>query len=139
VILDKNKLDNTEKELFDVLGREASDAEIADYSGLTLKRIGKIRKAHMPVNEGSIRDPEEPDINVMPGVRGKSEVDNMLDYVYYDLSPSDQKIFEWRTGYNGRPVKTNDEIALITNKDPKWVSQRASIIQKKINEAIGRV
>lgn len=137
VAIDMAKLDEVDKELYNFLGRDPSDAEIADRTGLSIKRIGKLRKMHMPVNEGSFRDPENPDQIDSPGVAGKTPEQVMIDYLYYDLSPMDQKVMEMSSGYNGRPKLSLEETAVALGKPYKWVSQRASIIQKKVADAIG--
>lgn len=137
VAIDMSKLDNADKELFNFLGRDASDAEIADHTGLSMKRIQKLRRLNMPVNEGAFRDMENPDIVEAPGVMGVNKDQQMIDYVYHDLSPLDQKVMELRTGYGGRTPVSTEEAAALLKRDYKWVSQRASIIQKKIADAIG--
>ena len=137
VIVDRHTLDDGEAELFDMLGRDPSDSELADYTNLSLKRIAKIRKMNTPVNEGAFSDPENPDLVEAPGVQGKDQDDVIMDYVYHDLSPIDQKVFELRTGYGGRSKASTEEIAQILGRPYKWVSQRASIIQGKLNDALG--
>jgi DNA-directed RNA polymerase specialized sigma subunit len=137
VAIDMSKLDGADKELYNFLGRDPSDAELADRTGLSIKRIGKLRKMSMPINEGSFRDTENPDIVEAPGVNGRTNEQIMIDYVYHDLSPLDQKVLEMTSGYGGRPMLQIEQIATALNKPYKWVSQRASIIQKKVADAIG--
>lgn len=137
VAIDMSKLDSADKELYNFLGRDPSDGELADRTGLSLKRIAKLRKMAMPVNEGSFRDMENPDTVEAPGVQGKTPEQTVIDYVYHDLTPLDQKVMELTSGYGGRPKLEIDEIAKALNKPYKWVSQRAGIIQKKISDALG--
>ncbi len=90
-----------------------------------------------PVNEGAFSDPDNPDLVEGPGVQGKDNDDMIMDYVYHDLSPIDQKIFELRSGYGGRAQASTEDIAKLLGRPYKWVSQRASIIQRKLNDAVG--
>ena len=46
------------KELQSGLGREPTDSELADKTGLSFKRMHKVRQYHAPVSEGQIVDPE---------------------------------------------------------------------------------
>jgi DNA-directed RNA polymerase specialized sigma subunit len=137
VAIDMSKLDGADKELYNFLGRDASDVELADSTGLSVKRINKLRQMHMPVNEGSFRDLENPDIVESPGVQGKTPGETITDYVYFDLNPLDQKVMEMTSGYGGRTTLPLEDIAVALGKPYKWVSQRAGIIQQKLADALG--
>lgn len=137
VAIDVSKLDSADKELYNFMGRDASDAELADHTGLSIKRIQKLRKINMPVNEGAFKDLENPDVVSAPGTQGVNKTQQMIDYVYHDLSPLDQRVMELRTGYGGRTPVSTEEAAILLKRDYKWVSQRAGIIQKKIANALG--
>ncbi len=72
-----------------------------------------------------------------PGVVELDEADYRIDFVYNDLSPRDKKIFEWTTGYGGAPKMPKVEIAERLGVSPVVISQRASMIAKRIMEGAG--
>ena len=71
-----------------------------------------------------------------PGVQQPDKEAIWADYVYYDLDPIDQKIFEWRTGRNGQKVLTVTEIAKRLKMSPASVSQRAKRISQLLASGV---
>lgn len=127
---DMTGLRDAEANLTEELGREPSDAEISDRTGLSMLRIRKIRKMAMPMPEsvfGQEGPPESEEANPM---------NDWQDYVYHDLGPVDQKIFEWRTGYNGRPQLGVSEISKKLGLSAGRVTQRANMISGKLEEGL---
>lgn len=137
LILDRNKIEAATKDFLDMTGREPSDDELADILYISKKRIAKVRSTAMPVNEGALTSPEEPEEVISPGTVDTREK-STLDLLYNDLSDDDKQVYSFRTGYGNAPVLENDAIAKKMNRDVKWVSQRASKIQNRINNALGR-
>jgi DNA-directed RNA polymerase specialized sigma subunit len=122
------------RELIDALDREPTDAELADHTGLSQGRIQKLRQRQFAMSEGGRLNEEGEifqDTTQVPG-----DLDTWTDYVYHDLSPVDRKIYEWRTGYNGRKKLTNNQIAAKLRLTPGAVTQRADKIARKIEEGL---
>jgi DNA-directed RNA polymerase specialized sigma subunit len=122
--------------LTDDLGREATDEEIADATMLPLKRVLRVRgrmRARVPFSamnaDADDEDDDAPDVVASQ----RTPEDDWLDAVYHDLGEQDRLIMGYRTGYRNSPVLTNQEIAAKVRMHPASVSQRASIIQKKID------
>ena len=94
-ILDKSKLNNLEKDFESKNGREPTLTELADISGLSHRRIEKLRTTGKEL-------PESAAVNETGDSTVSFEQDKQkmwVDYVYFDLDPIDKKIFEWSTGY----------------------------------------
>lgn len=127
---DMSGLTQAEADLTDEFGREPTEAEVSDRTGLNIKRIKKIRQMSVPQHESSFGQ-EGP-----PQVDEHKPMDEWQDYVYYDLSPADKKIFEWRTGYNGKPVLGVSEISKKLNMSAPRVTQRANNISIKLEEGL---
>jgi DNA-directed RNA polymerase specialized sigma subunit len=133
--MDKKHLDESENELRYRLGRDPSDMELADYTGLSLKRIGHVRQAK-PVAatsqiEAASEDASMP-ASTIPGVDPMAGAwDN---FVYHDLDPTDQAIFDMTMGRHGRQKQTTTEVARRLGITPGAVSQRAARIQQKLDE-----
>lgn len=139
VISDRKLLSEAEHELMDQLGRDPSDMEIADFTGFSLKRLGHIRQAHVPVSEGSVlagQQGEEEDgfmpASVIPGHDPGEAA--WQDFVYADLAPKDRVIMDYSLGLHGTPRSSAVEIARRLGLSPGAVSQRAAKIQAMLDE-----
>ena len=139
IVLNRRQLAESEREMRDELGRDPSDGEIADRTGLSIKRIGYIRGAHVPVAEGTATD--------RPGVSSGEQftpastipgrdpgADEWARFVYEDLGNKDQAIMDFTLGMNGAPKLQLTEIARRVGLSPGAVSQRTAKIQLMLNE-----
>lgn len=127
---DLSGIREAEADLSDELGREPTEIELADHTGFSVKRLKHLRQF-------SIAQPES-----MFGVEGPPQseehnpMDDWRDYVYHDLGPTDQKIFEWRTGYNGKPQLGVSDIAKRLGLSAGRVTQRANDISTRLEEGL---
>jgi len=137
--LDYQKLMSAENELRDSLSRDPSDDEIANSTGLSTRRIGKIRAFHMPLAEGSTvldtGDDYADSGGIASAIPGQHAAqDAWLDFVYGDLSTTDKLIMDITLGRNGRKKAGTQEIAKRLNITAGAVSQRAAKIQILLNQ-----
>lgn len=138
VALDQKYLLGAESQLRDDLGRDPSDAEIADHTGLSYKRLKYIRQAKPTVAESSasgISDDGEDYIE--PASQGLGRDDRgeaWLDFVYADLDPTNRVIMDYSLGRNGSPKLSLSEIARRLGITPSAASQRAAKVQQMIDE-----
>ena len=135
VALDRQHLMELEMELEDRLGRTPSDNELADSSGLSLKRLTHIRQGHAGINTGRIAPTDEN--NQAPAVQipGQDNMDAWTEFVYQDLtSPRDQMIMEHALGLHGKKRLPPQEIAKRLGITPSAVSQRSAKIQASMDE-----
>lgn len=132
VLLDNQKIHRHEQELRDRLGRDPSDAELADKAGVSTKRLKYVREWQPGLTTGQLAasDPE-----ASPGVRSLAENRTAwLEVVYDGLPPIDQKIMEWSLGLHGREKLSNREIAEKLNRSAGAISQRKAKIQQVIRQ-----
>lgn len=135
VAIDRRNLFEVEERLRDELGRDPSDAEIADYTGLSLKRIGYIRNANTGINTGSIMDEEGETFDPGSIIPGNTQVeDAWREMIYYDLQPVDQAIMDYTLGLHGAPVLENRQIASRLGISEGAISQRKNKIQALLDE-----
>jgi DNA-directed RNA polymerase specialized sigma subunit len=136
VALDRNHLWEHEVNLQDELGHPPSDAELANRSGLSLKRIRHIRQYKPGFAESQLaakgRDDGGGD-GWEPGVQ-RNRGHELLHMIYHELSPVDQLIVEHLSGFNGAPILPGQEIARRTGLTPGRVSQRAAAIQHQLDQ-----
>jgi RNA polymerase primary sigma factor len=137
VALDSGHLRESENFLRDQHGRDPSDSELADHTGLSLKRITYIRRARPTYPEGSLVRPTEDagDDSYAPPIkqRGSGGARQWQQMVYYDLDPKDQLIMEHTLGMHGKQVLANQDIAKKLGVSPGAVSQRKARIQQKLD------
>lgn len=144
VLLDLGGLREAENRLRDQMGRDASDLELADHTGLSTKRIAYLRTMKPSFSEGRlVRVDDEGTSMNMPAVDptgGQSQAFGAWhEFVYHDLDPIDQLIMEHTLGMHGKPQLSNQDIARHLRLSPGAISQRKARIQSKLdqNEATG--
>lgn len=128
------QLARAEKDFVDEYGRAPSTRQLADYSGLSQRRIASIRKAKRQIHTGSAAvsevDGEMPDqFSEMPVHNDQAAGQAWLDIVKDDLSDIDQFILERTLGMNGAEIMSNRDIAHQLKLSPGAVSQRKAKIQ----------
>lgn len=135
--LDRNRMSSSENELREQLGRDPSDAELADHAGISLRRIGHIRAMPGAFAEGSLTRYDEDGAGVwQPPVQQQTSdkvQQSMFKFVYHDLDPISQVIMEHTVGMHGKPVLENQQIAQKLRMSPGAVSQRKLKIQQQLD------
>ena len=137
VVLDSQRLHHATEQLRDELDREPSDLELADHSGLSVKRIGHVRRYQPGATEGQIENRQmmsEEDDSGDPAVARPGSPDYALGLLYYDLSPLDQLIVDHTLGRNGRQKLPTNVIAKKLRLSPGAISQRTAKIQQQLHE-----
>lgn len=135
--LDFQKLEYAENELRDKLNRDPADDEVADFTGLSTRRIRKIRGFNQPLAEGTTSTPTDSEnaptelASTLPGQT--TNADAWLDFVYDDLGSIDKLIMDMTLGRNGRRRSSTQDIAKRLNITPGAVSQRAAKIQSMLD------
>lgn len=131
IALNYQYLNQAEAELRDRNGRDPSDAELADHTGLSFKRIAHIRKANMPIAEGQTQTIDAEGDMYDPGVNGPDVKQQVWEaFVYHDLGSTDKFIMDSLLGRNGRKKLTSGQIANALNITAGAVSQRTAKIQQ---------
>lgn len=124
--LDAYKMSQAVKSFQDEHGREPDSLELADATGMPIKRIAKVRRSQVAVpsevNGGDLPGNDEPDHDA-----------EALDYVYHDADHTDRRILEMKTGYAGHPVMPPQMIALHLKLTPTQLSRRSMRLTAKIN------
>lgn len=112
-------------ELRDRHGREPTHAELSDQLGWSPKKLEQFqRQAH---RREFIESEEHPD---------DSEAENhLVDFVYHDLTPLQQKIFEYSTGYRGAPKLSGQEIMKKLGITQGQLSYQKSLIVAAVERA----
>ncbi len=136
VALDQMQSERAARELEDRIGRPPSDQELADFTGLSLKRLAYIRGSGRPLAESTItRAGDEDSGSYDPRVRPLQEShDVWLELVYDDLEEVNQYILERVLGMHGHPKTKPSRVAVQLKISPAAVSHRMAQIQQKIDQ-----
>lgn len=86
------------------LGREPTHVELSDHLGWSQARTREFQRAYGRkelLASGEFNPASFPIAD---------QHDPIIDYVYFDMEPKNQQIFEHITGYGGKPVLSNREL-----------------------------
>jgi DNA-directed RNA polymerase specialized sigma subunit len=136
VALQRQHLDAAERELEDELGRPPSSMELADRTGVTLKRQAYVRQYVPGFAEGQVRamgtgeegGPHDAAVATAPDLARR------LEFLYPDLDPRDQAIVEHGFGLHGRRTLRVGQLAAKLGVTPGAISQRTAKLQKMLDE-----
>lgn len=132
------EVNRVQTEMSDELGRDPSDTELADKTGISAKRIKKLRTMVVPsVNEGVFEPNAERDAT-LPGTVLANKTDLAEDMVYDSLSDRDKAIYDMKTGKHGKTAISNQLIAKRLGVTPALVSQRSRQIAEQIADIQNR-
>lgn len=131
-ISDMYNVRNAKRELYDVLGRDPTDDELADRTNLSKQRLKTILQSEFNPPSVNLSD----DFNGQPDIPIKFQdpEEVWMDFVYHDMDPINKKIMEWKLGLYGNPVLKNQEIAQKLRITPAAISQRTNQIIKRLRE-----
>jgi hypothetical protein len=127
--LDRQMVRLAKQELNDRLGREPTEDELADRTGMSPKRLEQIRGVSPAMSEGYFSSlGDEGEGGFMPAVRGTSSP-AWEKLVMAEMHPIDQKIIEYH-----RMGLQNGRIAEKLRISPGRVSQRKQVIQRMLDQ-----
>ena len=131
VSLDRYNTELSQQELADELGRDPSLSELADKTGLSIKRLTHVRGYNPAVADGSMK--RETDFSGAVSTPGVVS-DTWQQIVYDEAAPIDKKIMEWSLGIGGRKLLSNAEIARRLKRSPGAISQRKQKLQDLLDQ-----
>lgn len=128
--LDNLKLENSRRKFIDDYGRDPDEDELADASGLTIKRMRDIRRG-TPITPGATPGGDTPAASMT------DHVGEAMDAVYGSADSVDRIIMEARMGYNGRPILSTQDILRRTKLQAPQLARRASRLAMQIQQTAG--
>lgn len=131
VRLEKNAIKKAVTDYTAEYGREPSQQEIADITGISTGRLKKLDNYNLPVPDSSMLNDKG---DMMTRVNRNTDA-ILQRYVHQSLDPINQRIYAMASGMEGAPVSGKD-IAKRLNITPAAVSQRMSNIKNIVAKAI---
>ena len=130
------ELNRRRTELSDELGHDPSDEELADATGISVRRIRNVTRMVKPVlAEGTVSEPADEDsTGALPGTIQSNKLSTTEEAVYDSLTTRDRLIFDWKTGKHGKTMLSNQEIAKRLGVTPALISQRSQQIAMQIQD-----
>ena len=121
-----HKMNQAEEELHNELGREPSLAELSQFTGMSLAELTGLKQARK-------REVNVSNLAYSP-VFIEGDNDDWVHFVYHDLPQRDKIIMEHKTGFGGKKLLSNDELAKLLNTSPSTISNRVKLITDRISE-----
>lgn len=125
--IDAWTLEKATREHIDEHGQEPDVLQLADRTGMSVKRIATVRKTTRPVAATSQMHDEG-------GAEMVDYLGESLEYVYGDADYLDRRIIEMTTGYGGTPILPKNAIAAKLGISPSQVTRRSDRIGAKVHE-----
>lgn len=126
--LDSRRVDNETSDARDELGREPSDAEVADRLMIPVDRVRRARGV-----PGTLAASQFEGSQAGSGHDQKAW-DGWVNGIYHDSNPIDQVILEHSYGLFGKPVLPANKIAEMVGLSGGAVSQRKARLQTQLDE-----
>ena len=133
IMLERAAADRATDDLREELGRQPTDDELLDRTGLTLKRLRTLRGVPTQV-VGSRTDDAGQVITDAADEMDSSRL--WEEAVAVSLDPVDRKIYEWSTGTGGERL-TKTQMAARLRLSPAAITQRSARIAQKLSAGEG--
>jgi DNA-directed RNA polymerase specialized sigma subunit len=113
-------------------GREPTDEDMADFTGMSVKRIKDLRrKSRAFMSESQLPADEQGNVST-PAVSAPSSVASAAEMLHKSLTDVERRVFEWKTGYGGARPMSNAEIARRLKMSPSAVSQMGKTLAHRL-------
>jgi DNA-directed RNA polymerase specialized sigma subunit len=120
---------NSYETLSNSLRRDPSTSELADHLGWSQSEVARFLK--------EIRSEFTEDRPVYSDYKvHSSKEEEMIDFIYHDLSSEEKILFEFRTGYGGKPKLSNEKIMKRLGMNQNQLSYKLKKLEQKIEEML---
>jgi DNA-directed RNA polymerase specialized sigma subunit len=116
-------------ELKDTHGREPTALELSDQLGWSPKKLEQFQRQSS--RKEYVESEEHPDMD-------DSDDDHLVDFIYHDLAPLQQKIFEHSSGYLGASRLSGKEMMSKLSITQGQLSYQKNLIVQAIERARGK-
>lgn len=118
---------NVKDFLTDKYGREPSAHQMADELGWPVAEVERMEQEVRADIIGSSQEFE-------PGMLFSDADNEILELLYYELTPEEQNIYDYLLGKHGKPMMKANEIARVLNTNPAKISRLRNKIKDKFEQ-----
>lgn len=126
--LEAMKLNHARRRFFDEHDREPDTLELADFTGMPVKRIEKVRKYQVAIPSEEAMGEQEHE--------GPDYSKDAMEYVYNSSDHIDRRVMEMKMGYAGHPVMEPSAVAMALGLTPTQLSRRSARLAIRMNKII---
>jgi DNA-directed RNA polymerase specialized sigma subunit len=129
IMLKLNQYNSVKDHLVTTLGRDPNVAELHQELGWGVNEINRIDnyvRKDLVESVGGLND------TFYDGNGGVEE--DTLASIYFSLMPNEKKMFEYMTGYNGKPVLSNPELMKELGLSQAQLSYQRTLLKNKISK-----
>ena len=124
--LERKQLEEIKRDYILETGVEPSLAELADRSGMSVKKVGRLMSIFGTTSTSATRGEHGDSLEA----KQRTATELYTDTFYSELPETDKKIYEWTTGYMGSPMLDRAAIARKLKMSEAAVSQHAKKIDR---------
>lgn len=107
-------------------GEEPSQQTLADLTGMSIKKIERLQNLKGATSTSAVTSEQGDLLDKAP----RNALRLYEDTLYQELDETNKKIYEWLTGYNGKPMLSRQEVAQRLKMTAPALSQRISKIDQ---------
>lgn len=124
--LDKKSLERVIRDYTIDNGEEPSRQQLADLTGVSMKKIDRLLNIKGSTSSSMTTSEQGDSLDRAP----RTAITLYEDTLYQELDPTNQKIYDWLTGYNGAPMLSRQDVAKRLKMTPAALSQRIAKIDR---------
>lgn len=124
--LDRKQLDKVIHDYVIDNGEEPSKQVLSDITGMPINKINRLMKLTGQTSTSAATSEQGDLLDRAP----RTAVTLYEDTLYQELDPTNQKIYEWLTGYKGSPMLSRQEVANRLKMTTPALSQRIAKIDQ---------
>ncbi len=137
---ESSELNTVSTRLSDELGRQPSHDEIADETGLSVRKVQRLLKAKPAIlSESQLFTDPESGLTSLPATSEVDVIGESAEVMYPSFSERDKLIYDYKTGKGGKPPLNNLAIARKLGVTPALISQRTKDMAQRILEGQSHV
>ena len=133
------ELNRMHKEFKDEFDRDPTHEELADKSGVNVKRVKDLmERSRATISESALTAGMDADMlsGGLPAIHSEgTSMSDVGEEVYKGLDARSKAIYDFSTGLHGKTTLQKTEIAKRLGVSPAFVSQQSEIIARSIQDA----
>lgn len=135
ITIQMNTYNQAVSHLTAVNGREPTTDELHDELGWSSSQISRVRDYN---RRDLLESGQAVNGDFYAGGSNDDDDDIILGGIYMELSPEEKTLFEYITGWNGKPKLSNPEIIKRTGMTQAQLSYKKTLLTNKINSIMSR-